>query len=105
MQPLCSIRQPPSCGPPEGTPVSPQNKMQHSHTCTSANRVPQFSQSRETKNRARKTARRSLHAGKVPNGVRLEKPVAPLSTPRLPEIRFVVVVTLELAKGFEPLTL
>ena len=46
------------------------------------------------------TARRSLHAGKVPNGVRLEKPVAPLSTPRLPEIRF-----LELAKGFEPLTL
>jgi hypothetical protein len=34
--------------------VSPQNKMQHSHTCTSANRVPQISQIRETKNRARR---------------------------------------------------
>jgi hypothetical protein len=93
--------------PRSALPVNPQNKTQHSHTCTSANKGPQFkvsqtqiSQIRETKNRARKTARRSLHAGKVPNGVRLEKPVAPLSTPRLPEIRF-----LELAKGFEPLTL
>jgi hypothetical protein len=46
------------------------------------------------------TARKSLHAGKVPNGVRWKNLSRRYRVRRLLEIRF-----LELAKGFEPPTL
>jgi hypothetical protein len=49
---------------------------------------------------SRKTARRPLHAGKAPNGVRWKNLLRRYRVRRLPEIRF-----LELAKGFEPPTL
>ncbi len=40
-----------------------------------------FSQNRETKGSRKPRRELPLHAGKVPNGVRLEKPVAPLPSP------------------------
>jgi hypothetical protein len=75
-------------------------------------RFSQTSQIRETKNRAYEfAARRSLHAGKVPNvfpdEVRLEKPVAPPKSSAACRkfLNSFPAHMLELAKGFEPPTL
>jgi hypothetical protein len=64
-----------------------------------------FANQGNQESRLRNTARRLLYAGTVPNEVRWKKPVAPPRVPlpagnSFPEFRL-----LELAKGFEPLTL
>jgi hypothetical protein len=55
--------------------------------------------------RLRLAARRSLHAGSVPNEVRWKNLLRHLEFCCLPEIHFPDLRMLELAKGFEPPTL
>src|SRR5580658_1692859 len=75
--PTCA-KNPGRCG--RCAPSSTVQERRNRSTEKPADQSILLSQYRETKARAKKP-RRSLHAGKFPNGVCLEKPAAPLPSP------------------------
>jgi hypothetical protein len=79
MRPLRSVRQTTLLGPVESADAKTQTKRSTLHTV--------LSQHRETKARARRP-RRSLHTGKVPNGVRWKNLLRRYRVRRLPENTF-----------------